>query len=257
MCQTGIIYLAFRDSAYLSMTMMSILSLRRSGNRERVTVISDIRPCFWHSQWKLRYTVMPVPRFDSPVFHAVALYKSSILDYTPYQRTLLLDSDTLIVDRLALIWHGKRELALAEDACRTIGCVRSIAPQWASEDSWRRTLDAVGPEGIHYNIGVMRIDKTASMRSLTDCWKSEIHSLKPQDVDQLAMVRALRATRVEVDVLDQAYNTSVKRFHPDQVSVSQPRLLHFNGMNRADTDIEMQHVYSHAFEHACVHRHRR
>lgn len=239
----GIVYIALADSAYLAMTLMSIESLRASGCTAPITVISDINVRLWPKRIRLGYSVLRLCRTRGSAMQAVAMLKTRLLELSPYKRTLLLDSDVLILRNISAIWSGAAPLSIALDACATLDIVRAIAPGWTSAANWDKTIAMLGPGGLHFNIGILRLDRDDNIRLLLDKWLQEITASEPYDVDQIAFLRALAAHPVPLHVLDPTYSYSVRRFHPSQVVVEDPHIVHYNGIARPHADRLMQDGY--------------
>lgn len=244
----GIAYIALDSVSYLGMTLMSISSLRLAGNEEPVCIITNIPDCLWSGQEELSYKPVQLTSFATKGMRSVAYIKSHIEELSPYNSTLLLDADILILGSLESIWSGTAPVAVAIDACGSISIVRKACPLWGTQEAWAATIDMVGEEAQHFNIGVLRIDKSATARTFLREWRMQIERFAPPDVDEIAFIRALHVCKTQVDILKSSFNCSYRRFHDDQVHVDNPVIVHFNAVPRHLRDTLMLDVFRASFE---------
>lgn len=91
---------------------------------------------------------------------ASLLDKASMLDLTPFEETLFLDVDTVILDRLDFGFEMARRHRLACCIC---------------ECPWARRYGGVSGDLVEYNTGVLFF--TAEARPIFDAWRSKVRSV--------------------------------------------------------------------------------
>lgn len=247
MYESGLMYLVTDDIQYVSMTLMSIKSFRLSGNDNPITVVTNLATEVWTDQGQLEYSIRAIGGCSHSGLRGVFEQKPNLLKITPYYRTLIVDSDILILRSMEDIWLGAEHLSLALDRCATIGITRSACPRWGSPQSWAENIRLVGENAPHYNVGVLRIDNTPGGRTLFDNWKTEVNRFTCPDVEQVAFIRALHRTEISLKVMEQRFNRCYGRVHASLGGCAEPHVVHFYGMNLAERNRAMTRVFGERF----------
>src|SRR5215218_9822905 len=156
----GVIYVAVRDATYRRLARESIWSLRRARERVDVAVVcdDDADAATTAREFGDGVRRIVVPR-DADAFGSRAI-KTQLHRLTPFDETLYLDCDTLVVWPLDQIWQHLRsaEVALALDAHPTVqgalaaarGERRGTAAEW--EATRASMTSAAAP---YFNGGVL------------------------------------------------------------------------------------------------------
>jgi hypothetical protein len=244
----GLLFLVLDDLRYVAMTYLSLSSLRRAGNKDSVTVVTNLPADVWIGQEELCYSLAVPEQIGRAGMDGIGVLKTQILDYSPYRRTLLVDSDILFLGNISDVWSGSEEISLALDPYPTFKDLKGAVPRWFSVESWEETLRVAGQDAYHYNVGVLRVDKTANTRALFAQWSAEINRFPKPDVDQIAFIRALRASNVSVQLMSQEYNLAFMPTHLERKTTRNTALvLHFNGMDPEERNRAMLKVYAERF----------
>jgi hypothetical protein len=113
---------------------------------------------------------------------ATLLDKAKMLDLTPFEQTLFLDVDTIVMDRLDFGFTKADRLGLACCIC---------------ECPWARRFGGIAGDTIEYNTGVLFF--TRAMRPLFDLWKTLV-----SEVDSSFLIRTGESELGRVALNDQA-----------------------------------------------------
>lgn len=227
----GYLYLSMGSAEVREMTLLSLRTLRESGNGEPVTVVTD----------------EPDPRLVpfGVTFHTVParagygggsrFWKTRMASLSFYEHTLFLDSDTLILGPLAELWEAFTAsacpVALSLAGIPTVGEAARLMPYLVADI---RVTHGVCPPGFpHWNTGIMLWKRGAAADRLFRRWHGEW--LKTGEVDQFALARALHAAPVDVHPLDPlAYNRHPFRHRP---------LLFSRDQASRDPAVRIVHLY--------------
>lgn len=242
----GVVLIALGELRYVSLALLSIASVRLSGEKRPVSVITDMPSAIWVGRSELDYALIEIAPV-APSADSVARIKTQVLAFSPYERTLLVDADTVFVASPEEIWQGDESLAVALDPCSTIDVVTSACPSWGRLCDWRETQELVGDAALHYNVGVLRIDKTPEMRALCDIWSAEIFERPFPDIDQNAFIRALYRANIKPAVLPARFNAPYRKFHENQAPIRQPVIAHYSGVNAKNRDEAMLMMFRNRF----------
>lgn len=252
MYDSGLVYLAIDDMLYIAMTLMSIKSFRMSGNEDPITVLTNL-PCqMWVGQRELGYSTRLLGKCLHTGLRGIHVQKPSVLELTPYYRTLIVDSDILVVRNMKDIWLGPEHLSLALDRCSTIGLTRAMCPRWGDPESWAENIRLVGEHAPHYNVGVLRIDNTPEGNALFENWKAEVNRFACPDIEQVAFIRALYRSTISFKLMEQRFNRSYRGVHPSLGECPMPHAVHFCGMNSAQRNLAMTKVFEEHFGSAAI-----
>jgi len=163
--------------------------------------------------------------------HGSRYYKTQMHRLSPFAGlTLYLDDDTVVHKPLPPLAEmlGGCDLAMAQEhQCRTTGHLCRPDNRW---NGWTLAVerDATAavcrPDFPHYNDGVVVFDRSPAATALLDRWHAEW--LRFEHVDQLAMCRAMVASRARVNRLDaRQYNCRTDWFDRHKAS---PSIFHFS-----------------------------
>ena len=189
----GVIYVAYGQPAKAA-CQASIASLKRMHpSGLQVAVISDT----------------PIPGADTQIVRpeldiGAREYKTQAYQYSPYDHTLYLDADTLVVGSLAAGFSALAagwDIVAALDYRQTVGRVDHL-PQ----DDIDATIAITGTgEYPHINTGMLFFRKSTETEELFNLWHSEWLNFKYRD--QGAFVRALHQSNVKLWTLAWQWNT--------------------------------------------------
>lgn len=223
----GVIYCAVRHRLYLEAALISAFTLRRWEPDLPIVIVSNLPSLL---EWRLerfgiRSTLVTIPPAWC-VPHALEsrLLKTDLPAWSEWAQTLYLDADVLPLRPIAPIWASLQShpIALAVDRVPTIAQCDHIDP---SERTY--TLQQCPGAFPQYNSGVIVWQRSAAILNLFAAWKQEWLRFKQHD--QLALARALYATRQPVSVLNELDNFPVSHVTPTVIQQNQVRLLHCLG----------------------------
>ena len=131
-------------------------------------------------------------------------YKTQVYLYSPFEYTLYLDADTVVVGSLQagfdVLAHGW-DVAMAMDYRPTVGKIDHIPA-----NDVKATVDAVGTgEYPHYNTGMLFFAKSPEAEELFCLWHEEWEMFHYRD--QGAFVRAFHRSAARLWVLSWQWNT--------------------------------------------------
>lgn len=188
----GIIYVAYGDLAKKSCEL-SLKSAKKMHPGVPVAVISDIH----------------IPGADVDVIQSEGTkgareYKTQTYHYTPFEYTLYLDADTLVVGSLAagfVALQAGWDIAAALDYRQSLGRVDHLP-----ENDKQATIERIGTgEFPHYNTGMLFYRKSPETERLFDLWFSEWGKFKYRD--QGAFIRAFHQSDAKLWTLAWQWNT--------------------------------------------------
>jgi len=214
----GALYIAFGEK-YVEQAQNSAKSLKRSSNFD-ITLFSDREP-------------------EDNIFDKVHIFepthnraKVDLLLKSPYENTLYLDSDTLIVSDLGEIFEilEKFDIVATHDLSRK----RS---QWAERISEYKKIPYGFPE---INGGILAFTKSPSAVNLLSNWTEKFYELQhlTRNQDQPALRIALWESSARIYILPPEFNVRnekirrkiIKRMKtPGNRDLMQPRIFHFHG----------------------------
>jgi hypothetical protein len=188
----GIIYVAYGDKAKTA-CRAGLESAKTRHPGIQVAVISDV----------------PVPGADAKIIRpemdiGAREYKTQVYQYSPFEYTLYLDADTLVVGSLQAGFSALEvgwDMVAALDFRPTVGLVDHLPP-----DDKQATLETVGTrEYPHYNAGLIYFRKSPEVEEFYQLWHEEW--LKFSYRDQGAFIRALHRSRVKLWTFAWQWNT--------------------------------------------------
>lgn len=219
----GVVYCATTHDVYLEAAVISALALRQLEPDLPVTIISD-RAWLQHIPlWDYAITPRLVTAADlgDSVAFGSRVIKTCLPRFSPYAETLFLDADILPLKPLAKIWAylAAGDMAMVRDRNPTISWCDHIA---AEEKDY--TLQYLPGHTKHFNSGVMLWRDNPATQTLFQHWHQEWQLFGKQD--QLALVRALHTTQLELVQLPRNYNISPIDSAPLLLPAKQVYLLH-------------------------------
>lgn len=193
----GVIYLAF-GRPYLAMALNSFLSLRRSNPgvpAAIVTNIGDSAPAIPGWTEEDHWIHIPRPAKDN------RLFKTAIIDYSPFDKTLYLDCDTVVVGDLSparfLLDHFDLGLKL-----------RQGPP--GKRDNIKLFDGSVDYHDMpHWNGGVVLFRSNDKTRDFFRNWKARFQALGNRR-DQPSLIEALFTSDCRIVSLDYRWNDGDK-----------------------------------------------
>ncbi len=224
----GIVYLSIGDN-YTHLTTQSVSFLRRFGYTGPIRVVTDVK--HWADR-DLEFEVVQVPSVDDR--WGSRHYKTQ-LNAFGFPVTLFLDSDTLPIASIEPIWNELRfgDIALAHDVQADVGSFLDVSWEKASK---RRTemmqMNSMALRRLPYfSSGVMLWHRCAAIDRLFQVWHEEW--LRFRDIDQMALVRALAQTGLEVRTLSSVWNCRAQKFRSiESAQTAGVKILHFLSKQR-------------------------
>jgi hypothetical protein len=167
-------------------------------------------------------------RIDSLSGVASREIKTQLFAYSPFDETLYLDNDTLVVGKLDEIWQflEAAPIAAALDIQQTLGAAvesglhyRQLTPEEAEV-----TLKTCGESAPYFNTGVLLWHTCPASEFFFREWHRQWQRFGRRD--QFAFARALAVTRQKIATLPACFNQPVLGELTDAVR-TQSRILHF------------------------------
>ena len=220
----GVIYCATNHVFFLEAALISAIAFRRLNPEIPVTILCDA----------LTYQVLPLENLDIKLIEVPieangneALMfvsrnlKTQLAKMTPYQETLYIDSDMLPLKSIAPIWDylSEADFAMAHDEMTTITQCDHIAKVEIDY-----TMGILPGSTLQFNSGLMLWRDNAETQTLFEQWQQEWQHFKKHD--QLAMVRALATTQLNVAQLPVNYNISPIDAAPSLLPKNEVYFLH-------------------------------
>ncbi len=227
MSNRGVIYAVTQSDVYLEAALMSALALRSLEPDLPITIISD------HPQLNtlslINHQITPLFLGELPFSGAFASrwLKSNLNRFSPYAETLFLDADILPLQPVTPLWDylDQADCAMAADRLPTVELCDHVG---AEEKTYTlRQLASANLQGLpqkspqklpqespqkppqntpHFNSGVLLWRDNLATQNLFEQWYEEWQVFQQQD--QLALVRALQTTQMNVARLPITYNMS-------------------------------------------------
>lgn len=206
----GVVYLAVHQFAYLEAALISALALRELHPELPITVLSDLPvlealPLARHG---LAAWLLPCATAGSALGLSRAV-KTRIHSFSCHRDTLYLDADMLPLRPLTSLWRNLEEsdLALVPDRLPTIGQCDHIAPEEVAY-----TQEHLPASTRHFNSGLILWRRGEATTALFEAWGREWQRFGRHD--QLALARAIAASRIPVLELPRHYNLSPRDAEP-------------------------------------------
>jgi Nucleotide-diphospho-sugar transferase len=224
MINRGVIYCATNHVFFLEAALISAIALRQLNPEIPVTILCDastyqVLP-LEDVGIKLIKVSMEADRNKSLGFVSRNL-KTQLAKITPYQETLYIDSDMLPLKSIAQIWNylSEADLAMVHDELPTIAQCDHIA-----KEELDYTMGILPGSTLQFNCGFMLWRNNEKTQALFDQWQQEWQCF--QKHDQLAMVRALATTQLNVAELPVNYNISLIDAEPFLLPKNEVYFLH-------------------------------
>ena len=158
-----------------------------------------------------RPLTVPYTWIPSLTGKASRLVKTCLFEFTPFELTLFVDTDTVFGETINIEGLlGDADLAMGLDADpKLIDGAKAFLKHadFTSKDEVEETLDLCGPSFPFFNSGVIVWRQTEKVRAFFKRWHSEW--LKYKRADQLALARALSGNEIQVRTLPRRFNFPV------------------------------------------------
>jgi hypothetical protein len=178
----GIVYVAYGDD-YLDMAVASALSVKQ---------YSKIPTAIFCDREGIDLIKVDIPN----AMYGDRAIKTQLYKYSPFDKTLYLDCDTLIDS------YGIEDIFNynAIGMCEAFNPLNEFAIDLESQYTWKLLPDNF----IQYNTGVILFDKSNESSEIFDTWYHEW--LRFGTRDNLALHRAIASRKIEIDLLPRSYN---------------------------------------------------
>lgn len=197
----GVLYVAVKDKLYVEFCHISIHSLRQSGYTGPICVITDM------PEAKIRddvgYKIIPQTPYD-PIWSSRNI-KTQLHKYTPFETTLFLDCDTLVLNDISSIWKyaDSNTLCMSKDYHPTIENLKPIDVR-QNERELNYTRENFPTNSTYWCSSTMLWKKSTSTTNFFNFWFREW--LRFRHVDQLSLVRAINRYNLKVNELPLIYD---------------------------------------------------
>ena len=190
---------------YLEAAFISALALRQHEPDLPITVFSDLPGLNSVNLEDTCITICLVSPQVAPGSDAFASrwIKTRLAKLSPYCNSLYVDADMLAMQPLGDLWRvlDRAPIGLVRDRLPLV----SLCDHVAHEEKIL-TLDAVGGDATHFNSGLILWRSDQATDSLFDHWHQQWCRFARQD--QLALVRAIFSSEIQVETLPDSYNLS-------------------------------------------------
>jgi hypothetical protein len=203
--EQGALFCGCSSYNYLEAALISAFALRRHEPDLPITVFSDLPGL---DRVELVGTgialVLVAPKVapESSAF-ASRWVKTSLALLSPYSQSLYVDADMLAMQPLGPLWRvlNRAPIGLVRDRLPLVSLCDHVSDQEKT-----LTLDALGGDATHFNSGLIVWRSEPATQILFDHWHQQWHLFSRQD--QLALVRAIFSSGVQVEALPESYNVS-------------------------------------------------
>ncbi len=222
--EIGIVYLAFGRS-YLAMALVSLLSARKTNPDIPVCILTNVCEKVGNIDgWIENFDVWKYLNLETTKNRDI---KTQLYKYTPFKKTLYIDSDTIIVGDLSNV----KILLDYFDICVKLNTTEQIK----KGRTGHKVLDgtALINELPHWNGGVVFFKISEKTEQFFDLWNKyyKIHNLK---YDQISLVEAIFRSNCRILSLDSRWN--YKRKHKSIPVKKNVKILHYvTDMTNKDT----------------------
>lgn len=166
------------------------------------------------SKYNINIKEVPVtvPEFhQNPNHYKSRWLKTQLYLFTPYEHTLYIDNDTMIMQPIDTIWDIKGDFIVKpETICPTVDS-RSYANCSMERQP---TIDICGIGFPHYSSSTILFHKNKDVAGLFRCWHDEwvnyadtYYTNCPKVQDQPALMRAIKTTNKKIYTLPLKFNT--------------------------------------------------
>ena len=200
------------------MTLVSVESLKQTNPDLPVCIVTNVceqalRLPFWqngHDTW----SYLPQPTDQN------RLVKTSVIDFSPYEKSIYLDGDTIIEQDLSLAWLLLDYFDLA---------IRHLSGGTKERPKGKHVvLDGKArlSELTHWNGGVFLFQKNDRVREFFHLWRSCYEALS-LSMDQVSLVEAIFRSDCRVLSLDKRWNAGP--LSPSDRGDNAVRVRHYKG----------------------------
>jgi hypothetical protein len=203
----GILYLVTGRRVFYTECVKSITSLRAQGNTDRILVFAENPANISGLDVVADVEVRKAPIEGTTGFELSRLLKTCMYELSPFDQTLYLDADTMILRPIEGIWSYivQAPVAAALDIYPTIA--DRPKSRWTDEEM-AETLRECMPKSKHYNAGILLFRRDPDAARLFVEWKREWEKFR--SIDQLAFVRAVSSVGIDIKTIPPEYNSRLR-----------------------------------------------
>lgn len=191
---SGVLYLIIDEIKYRDYAYASIFSLRKSGYAGQITCLTNIDLRFN----ELNVNVKAIDVVGNNVYERSRSIKTQLNIHTPYDKTLFLDCDTLVLQNVNDVFSIDG-FSVAIDIRPLIGNL-NVDDIKQSIDELDYTKLAIGNKATYYSSSTILWDKADA---LFENWNMEWNKFKK--LDQMALARAIN-NKHNITIMDKKYN---------------------------------------------------
>jgi hypothetical protein len=193
----GVLYIAF-GSPYLAMSIVSFLSLRKTNPDVPACIVTNVAK-----------EPLDIPGWDKNKDYWIfldedtarnRLFKTAIQHHSPFDKTVYLDCDTLVVNDISLISFFLNYFDIA---------IKLNTGGSGRRDRNKKLFDGtrVFHELPHWNGGVIAFRKSASSVAFFECWNEKYKSLGFKR-DQPSLIEAIFESKCRILSLNSRWNNA-------------------------------------------------
>lgn len=201
----GVLYLVVNDLKYSEYMNTSIDSLRKSNYSGDIHVLTNL-PLEERKDISYQQIEVSAGRESIRISRDI---KTQLNKYTPFERTLFLDCDTLILNDISKIWEfaDKGNFLLARDSKPTLGDVTPIDIRFRTDELLHTHLstESITP---YYSSSTILWNTCEESTKIFQEWHTEW--LKFKFTDQMSLARALANKKIEE--LSHIYNCPTTKY---------------------------------------------
>lgn len=204
----GVVYIVTGSRKYYFELKKSIDSLLKQGYSGPIRIVAERASYISSYNSYDQVEIYEVPKKEETSFSLSRRLKTQLYDYSPFAETLFLDTDTVILKPIDSVWEylNSSNFILSTDILETLADVfwtEVIGGNYLFEDAvYTRAICPL--DSKLFNAGVILFRRCAETKNLFEIWTKEWSRFRHRD--QLALVRAIFHSRINVKALPSIYN---------------------------------------------------
>lgn len=234
MRRTGVIFLATGDDSQHDLLAVSRWHLTRHHPELDQFVVSDRAisaqgsPSWGEASASFGRGQTTTLRSETARGLASRSFKTRLAEVSPFECSLLLDNDAILVRRIDSIWRvlDQNPLAAAVDVHGRVGQAARFALDAGliGAEEADVTKDLYGEDGLCFNTGVLLWRRCLQTDRFFEIWHEEWRRF--QGHDKFPFARALARTGLSITVLPRSFNQPVAPDTPEE-DMRRAKILHF------------------------------
>jgi hypothetical protein len=211
----GVLYLAF-GRAYLAMALNSLKTFRNNNSSIPVCIITNVTDKYPEFEWwnpkidKWKYIELDITKNRN--------IKTALYDYTPFEKTIYLDTDTEVV----------RDITEADYFLDYFDiCIKPTTPRDPETKGRHIVLDGKVKvsELPHWNSGIIFFRKNKHVEDFFKIWSQKFNEYFEAEGDQTSLVDAIFFSKCKLLSLDFRWNATLRQLKKDYGGMI--KILHY------------------------------